>query len=71
MLVKQKYTSISESFLYELSLSNMHGKKHYYKFWMSIKETPVKQLKFADFMYLSKIEDCQAKAFKKPTFKRR
>ena len=70
MLVKQKYSSISETFLHELSLTNQHGKKHYYKFWLSVKDKPVTELDFKDTMYLAKIEDCQSRAFKRPTFRR-
>jgi hypothetical protein len=64
--VVQKYSSISESFLYELYINNMMGVKHHYAFWMSIKNVLVKDLTFEEVMRLSKIEDVQNKAFKKP-----
>lgn len=71
MKVKQKYNNISESFLYELSLSKVRGKVHYYAFWCSIKEENVANLNFEETLYLSKIEDAQSKAFKSPNFKRK
>lgn len=70
LLVKQKYNCISKTFLHELSLTNQHGKKHYYKFWLSVKDKPVIELDFKETVYISKIEDCQNRAFKRPTYKR-
>jgi hypothetical protein len=71
MKVKQKYTNISESFLYELALSQIRGKKHYYAFWLSIKEESVNNLNFEETLYLSKLEDAQNQAFKRPNLKRK
>ena len=69
MLVKEKYSGVSESYLFELQETKSMGRKHYYAFWCSVKNIDVKFLKFEDLMYLSKIEDAQAKAFKRPTYK--
>ena len=69
--VKEKYSSISESYFYELYVNNIMGVKHHYAFWMSIKNVLVKDLTFEEVMRLSKMEDCQNKAFKKPKWGKR
>lgn len=64
MRVKDKYCSVSESFLYELSMSAMKFYKHYYAYWMSVKNLLVSELTFEDTVKLDKIEQLHKRMLK-------
>lgn len=57
MTVKQKYSHISETLLYELSLTEQRGLKHHYAYWISVKDRPTSELKLSDLLRIDKISE--------------
>jgi hypothetical protein len=74
MLVKQKYSHVSESLMYEWSLEkptpfNRHL-TYAYAFWFSVKDLPYKVLTLKEVIRLSKISDAQYTQLKPKKYRR-
>lgn len=65
MLVKERYSHFSDGFLYELLLSNRFGYKHYYQWWMDLKERTLKSITLEESLKLSKIHQAHMKMLKR------
>ena len=55
MTVKQKYSSVSEGFLYEFEITNRMGYKYYYKWWQDVKDLPANSLRLDQQLKVDKI----------------
>jgi hypothetical protein len=75
MLVKQKYSHLSETLLHEWSLENAtQFNRHLiyaYAFWFSIKDLPFEALTFQEVIRLEKISENQYNQLKPKRYKRR
>jgi hypothetical protein len=63
--VKQYYSNISEQVLFEISLEEKNRCRHYYAFWISVKDLPMSELKFDDVMRIDKITQMHKQLLKK------
>ena len=74
MLVKQRYSFMSEQVLYEWSLQNANrynmSKVYAYDFWVSIKNKECSELMLSDIVRLDKIIDAYMRELKRPTYRR-
>jgi hypothetical protein len=55
MKVKEYYSSVSEQVLYEIALNPVDRCKHYYAFWVSVKEQDIKFLTMDEHVRIDKI----------------
>jgi hypothetical protein len=70
MTVKQKYSSVSESFLYEFELNNRMGYKWYYGWWQQLKDLSAHNLRLDQQMKIDKILELHMRMLKKKPFRR-
>ena len=75
MLVKDKWSDLSEQQMYEWTMATATAynrkKRAHYAWWQTIKNDPVEFCSFDDVLRLCDIREIQARENKRPAFKRR
>ena len=68
MKVKNKYSSVSEQFLFEFTLneSRMNFNRYHYAFWMSVKELDTRELTLDEQIRIDKILDLHTRTLRRP-----
>ena len=65
MKVYQKYSSVSESFLYEFKHNNRIGYKFYYDWWLDLKDLDVHSLRLDQQLKIDKITELHMRSLSK------
>ena len=75
MLVKEKWSELSEQQMYEWSLATPTAynrkKRAHYTWWQTVKNEPVEWMSFDDIMRLCDIREIQKTENKRPSYRRR
>ena len=75
MLVKQRWSNLSEQMMYEWSMANPTAynrkKRTHLDFWISVKNRPASSLSTVDVLRLCEIEYTHNTECKRPAFKRK